>query len=332
MARVDDKAGGGPNPSAAGRTRPAWPSIPERVRAAVEQRLGSAVIAADSQEGGFSPGPAARLRLADGRRAFAKAMGPGINPEAPGIHRREARIAAALPAGAPVPRLLDVYDEGPAGWVVLVFADVEGRQPAQPWRVSELTRVMAALAGLHAALTPSPLHAAAVERAGQAFAERICGWRRLRDEQPELLAALDPWAAANIATLIELEAQAPTAAEGATLLHFDLRADNLLLSDARVWFVDWPHARIGAAWVDAVLMAPSVQMQGGPPPEEVISLYPGAAADPAALTAVAAAFAGYLTQGGLQPPPPGLPTVRAFQAAQGAVARAWLARLLGRGS
>jgi len=46
---------------------------------------------------------------------------------------------------------------------------------------------------------------------------------------------------------------------------------------------------------------------------------------------VVAAIAGYFTRQSLQPPPPGLPTVRAFQAAQGVVARDWLALRTGWG-
>jgi Ser/Thr protein kinase RdoA (MazF antagonist) len=38
--------------------------------------------------------------------------------------------------------------------------------------------------------------------------------------------------------------------------------------------------------------------------------------------------ADYFTERSLQPPPPGLPTVRQFQAAQGEVTRRWLATLL----
>jgi hypothetical protein len=38
--------------------------------------------------------------------------------------------------------------------------------------------------------------------------------------------------------------------------------------------------------------------------------------------------AGYFTERSLRPAPPGLPTVRLFQAAQGEVARRWLAALL----
>ena len=73
-------------------------------------------------------------------------------------------------------------------------------------------------------------------------------------------------------------------------------------------------------------------MQGGPPPEEVIARHPPCrSADPQAVTAAVAAIAGYFTRQSLQPPPPGLPTVRAFQAAQGVVARDWLALRTGLG-
>src|SRR5205085_5074540 len=96
------------------------------------------------------------------------------------------------------------------------------------------------------------------------------------------------------------------------------------------FMVDWPQACIGAAWVDLVGFAPSVHMQGGPFPEALISRHPAArAADPHALTAAIAALAGYFTHRALLPPPPGLPTLRAFQAAQGEVARQWLAHRSG---
>ncbi len=94
--------------------------------------------------------------------------------------------------------------------------------------------------------------------------------------------------------------------------------------------VDWPHARVGAPWVDAAFFAPSVAMQGGPQPEEIISRLSHARhADPDALTAVVAAVAGFFTGEGLRPAPAGLTTLRAFQAAQGEAARSWLARRTG---
>jgi len=47
------------------------------------------------------------------------------------------------------------------------------------------------------------------------------------------------------------------------------------------------------------------------------------------LRALAAHPGRVFTRQALLPPPPGLPTVRAFQAAQGQVARAWLAARTG---
>jgi aminoglycoside phosphotransferase (APT) family kinase protein len=298
------------------------------VQAAVEDRLGSSVVSAVSQSAGFSPGVAARLWTQDGRRFFAKAAGPEPNPLTPAAHRREARVAAALPEDAPVPRFLFSRDEGEGGWIVLVFEDVEGRNPAVPWRPGELYRTLDALTSLSELLTPSPLPPGLVGVVGDW--EVICGWhwRRLAEERP---ARLDAWSARHLDKLAGLEAEAPAAATGNTLLHLDLRADNLLLTpDDRVLVVDWPHARIGASWVDAVFFAPSATMQDGPPPEELLAHYlHGRQADPDALTAVIAAVAGFFTGEGWQPAPPGLPTLRPFQASQGEVARDWLARRTG---
>ena len=141
-------------PPPATGARLAWHDMPQRIRAAIEAHLGSAVVEVISQPGGFSPGVAARLLTADGRRVFAKAVGPEPNPHSAGMHRREIAIAAALPRSAPVSRLLWSYDEGEpdaagaGGWVALLFEDVPGRQPAQPWQPAELDRVCAALVAI----------------------------------------------------------------------------------------------------------------------------------------------------------------------------------------
>ena len=70
-------------------------------------------------------------------------------------------------------------------------------------------------------------------------------------------------------------------------------------------------------------------MQGGPPPGELLArTQAGRDASPGAVRALMCALAGYFTQRSLEPPPPGLPTLRAFQAANGEAARRWLAELL----
>ena len=307
-----------------------WTDLPERVRGEVERWIGGAVGGAVTQPTGFSPGVAARLTVDDGRRVFVKAVGSEPNRDTPAMHRREAGIMTAMPFAAPVPRLLWSCDEGEGGWIALVFEDVDGRHPTQPWRIDELNRVVAAMEDLSKLLTPSPMPAAVVGTAGNEFATTIRGWRQLRDERPSRLGCLDEWSRRNLERLVAVEDTVGGALEGDTLLNIDIRADNILITPDRIWFVDWPHARVGPPWLDVVAFAPSVTMQGGPPPEEVISRHFACrAADSDAITAAVVAIAGYFTHQSVQPPPPGLPTVRAFQDAQGVVAREWIAQRTG---
>lgn len=301
-----------------------WHHLPSPVRAVVEDWLGSRIVSAVTQPTGFSPGVAARLQTVDGRRVFIKAVGPEPNPTCPDVHRREARVVSQLPKSAPAPRLLWGYDEGDDGWVLLLFEDIEGRHPQEPWLNEELNRVLATLRQLADLLTPAPLAALS---AGERFERGICGWRSLQQERP---AGLDDWSRRHLDRLAALEATALEAISGDTLVHFDVRADNLLLTPERVFVVDWPHVCVGPAWVDLVCFAPSVEMQGGPSPEELLNRYlADRRADPDAITAAVASLAGFFTSGALQPPPPGLPTLRAFQAAQAVVARRWLAQRTG---
>jgi hypothetical protein len=79
----------------ASKNRPRWGDLPPPVRARISELAGGRVLAAQNCEGGFSPGFASRLTLADGRRAFAKAMDADAWPLQATFHRDEARVAAA---------------------------------------------------------------------------------------------------------------------------------------------------------------------------------------------------------------------------------------------
>ncbi|MEW2400147.1 aminoglycoside phosphotransferase family protein [Streptomyces sp. NPDC046862] len=315
-----------PAPPATGVRAP-WQALPTTVRAAVADVLGAPVARAVTQTGGFSPGVAARVTTAEGRRAFVKAVSAEANPTSPGMHREEARNAAALPHHVPAPALLGSYDDGT--WVALVFEDVAGRQPHVPWHERELARVLDAVAELSRVLTPAPFDGPTVV---EDLADNFRGWQQMIDDG-DGGEGLDPWTVSRLPDLAELAASWTSLAGGDTLAHCDLRADNILLTeDGRVVFVDWPHARRGAApWFDLTLMLPSVRAQGGPDPEEVFAAHPlGRDAEPDAVTATLAGFAGFMIRNCRQPPPPGLPTLRAFQRAQGMAALEWLRKRIRR--
>ena len=313
-------------PAAEG-ARVAWEQVPFGVRAAIEDVCGSRVVAAWTQPGGFSPGLAARVRCADGARFFVKAVSAQANPDTPRLHRQEGRVLAALEpliAGRqlPIPRLHGIVDRKP--WIALILQDVDGRQPALPWQTEELEQVVGVLDRMAEALTPAPVAApTAAERLGGAFT----GWRTLAATPDR--GQLDPWSRAHLDRLAQIEATWAGHATGETLLHADIRADNLLLTGHGPVVVDWPWACQGAAVFDLILFAPSVAMQGGPPPADLLARSRhGRAARRDTVTALVCGLAGYLTERSLRPPPLGLPTVRSFQAAQGAVARRWLAGLI----
>jgi hypothetical protein len=297
-----------------------WANVPAAVKAWAAAIGGGEPTEVRDLHGGFSPGAAARLECPRGA-VFVKAVGDELNPESSALHRREAVVSRALPVSPSFPVLLDVYDD--AGWVALAFEAIEGVVPRHPWDRSELDAVVAALERAHDVLTPSP--ADRLASAQRYFRNFFGGWAELAAaaDTPEL----DPWCRENLSRLVELEARWPEAIDGPTLVHGDIRSDNVLMGPAGPVFVDWPHAAVGNPVFDLVAWAPSVVLEGGPLPEELLVAHgPSRSADPDVVSVLLAAVSGFFVSRSLRPPPPGLPTLRAFQVAQGEVALSWLRR------
>ncbi|WP_018832589.1 phosphotransferase [Salinispora tropica] len=299
-----------------------WVDLPSAVRGAVERGVGSPVVAAVSQPGGFSPGTADRVVTTDGRRAFVKAVGCGLNETAVALHRVEARVAAAIPCEVPAPRLLACHDDGE--WIALVFEDVEGRHPSTPWSPGEVSTVFATLADL--ARVTSPCHLP-VPTALQQCGPDLAGWRQLATNRPPML---DSWVAARLPMLQAAADRALAGLEGQTLVHADLRADNLLLrADGTVAIVDWPHACRGPAWLDRLLLCVNLLLHGGVDVDQLVKHLARDTATPEDLLIdVLTGYAGYFLDAARQPSPPGLPTLRAFQRAQADALLPWVRRQL----
>lgn len=316
-------------PRAFSGSRLAWADLPRTIRRRIAELAGAEVVSETSATSGFSPGYASVLELADGTDVFVKAVSPEQNPQSPELARAEIRVAGTLPDGVCAPDLLWHHDDGT--WVVSGFAAVDGRPPEQPWRHKELERVLAAVAELAEAGTPAP---DGLPDAAAMLEPVLTGWDRLVDDGAAVdratsLAGDDgPWLRDHLAELQEWAVPAVEAATGDTLLHNDLRADNVLLDhdDDRVWLIDWPHAaRGGARWFDLLGMLPSVAMQGGGDPGDLFWTHPNARdADPDAVRSVLSGIAGYFVEAATKPAPPGLTNLRPFQAAQGVAALGWL--------
>jgi len=297
-----------------------WADLPRDVQAGVERILGSSVVEATAQQGGFSPGSADRILTAAGRRAFVKAVSTHQNGHSPGIHRKEAAVAAALPAGLPAPSLIGTFDDGE--WVALVLSDVEGRHPHVPWHGVEIHLVLDAL--LTIAWTPLPPELAQLPPLEAALADPFRGWTRLRSNPP---ADGDPWVLRNLDTLERLAERGLQDVAGGSLVHTDVRADNIIITAGNgAVFVDWPWAAVGASWVDALTVLvnvrvfdPSFDADGLLASHEVF-----APATTANVNGFLSGLAAYFVDAARQPPPPGLPTLRTFQQQQGEAVIHWL--------
>lgn len=304
--------------------RQQWGDMPQKIRDGVQAYIGAEIIRTETQSGGFSPGVADRIFTSDDRCFFLKALGTDINTTSVAFHRKEIKINASFPENAFAPKMLwSVDDADDTGWAALLFDNIAGVNPPIPWQSDDLRRVGQALQQLTETLTPSPI--ASVPSASEYFTIRVHGWQKIKDNYAANAQNLDDWSKRHLDTLCALERHAPEAVAGDTLVHFDIRADNILITENEVWFVDWPHACTGTSWLDVVLFASSVAMQSDLSPEDLIRLQPAVqTADPQAVTAAIVSLAGSLTLRALAPSPRGLPTLRKFQAALAQVTRQWV--------
>lgn len=297
-----------------------WTDLPGHVQAGVEEILGARVVESTGQQGGFSPGTADRVRTATGRQAFVKAVSKQLNELSPAIHRKEAAISAALPDTVPAPSLIGTFDDG--DWVALVLSDVDGRHPHIPWHTGEVSLVLDAL--LKIAQTPVPAELKDLSRLEDGLTDAFRGWARIRSAPPR---DCDPWVLGNLDVLEQLAESGLKDLAGESLVHTDIRADNIMITVHNgAILVDWPWASIGSSWMDALTLLVNVRLFDPSSDVDAIlqshEVFASSTAD--GVNRVLSGLAAYFTDAARQPPPAGLPTVRAFQQQQGEAVIRWL--------
>jgi hypothetical protein len=146
----------------------------------------------------------------------------------------------------------------------------------------------------------------------------MTGWREIAaDPAPFLsLGIVDAdWLERSLPAL--LEASGAALLDGGSLVHGDVRSDNLCLRSGRAVLLDWNHARIGNPAFDLAFWLPSLVLEGGPGPANF------------GVDDLSAHVAGFFAAKAGLPAPAGAPRVRAFQRAQLEVALPWACSTLG---
>jgi len=210
-----------------------------------------------------------------------------------------------------MPGLLGYDEKDPP---LLVLEDLSlGRWPP-PWDPQAIAAVRGALEAIWATGPPKWVPPTTDDRE-----ELAGGWAEIESAPAPFLSLrirspewLDDW-------LPRLRAAAESAPiEGDALLHLDVRSDNICLMERGAVVVDWNLVHRGNPDLDLAGWAPSLRLEGGPPPHELLP-------DAGGLAALLAGFFG--CRAGL-PPPPTAPTVRELQRAQLEVALEWAEREL----
>lgn len=307
-----------------GRTarRLEWAHLPPHVRSAVEGRCGSPVVSGQSQGAGFTPGFASVLTCEDGSLHFVKAASDKAQQMVAAAYREEARKLGALPDTAPAPRLLWTHDAD--GWMVLGIEYVEARSPRRPWHPADLERCLTMTERMAETLTPPPAGLVA-DTVATEFAGWPAYWDRLTATPPDLAGFV-----AHAEEAAALAARFAEVTSGSTVVHTDVRDDNLMLAtDGRVLLCDWNWPVVGAAWLDTVFLMIGPRGDG----LDVDALL---AASPLtrdlpedAVDIVIALVTGYFLVSAAQPVPPTSPHLRDAQQWQGTVCWDWLAERRG---
>jgi len=256
------------------------------------------------------------VRFADGSSAFAKV---GASPSTSDFLRVEHRRYQQLHAHF-MPQLLgfDADLERP----ILLLEDLSSADWPPPWQQGAVERVVETLREV-AATRPLPEDLPLlVEEFGISGSDdrANCGWGAvMRDPDAFLSLGLcsPDWLGRAEQRL--LAAQHAAVLQGDDLVHNDVRSDNLCLLPDRVVLIDWNVACRGNGAFDLAFAAPSLHLEGGPLPEELVG-------NDATLAAIVSGF--FAAHAGL-PTIADAPRVRWIQLQQLRVALPWVARVLG---
>ena len=269
--------------------------------------LGGSPSDFESAIGGYTASARWRFRIGPDR-LFVKCA---TTPTTADMVHRELRAYDVLNLPM-MPRLIGASHDPLAPF--LVIEDLSDGAWPPPWTPASIEAVTETLVQLHQ--TPPP---PGLPHHGDVHGARANGWESVAAD-PE------PFLGLGVMTRSELDRCLPDLAtlaaecafEGHSICHWDLRSDNMCLTDRGVVLIDWAEACVGAPRPDLGAWLPSLHLEGGPAPEALLPDAPE----------IAAWVAGYFAARAGLPIIPDAPRVRTVQKAQLGTALPWTLRML----
>jgi hypothetical protein len=278
------------------------------LRERIDHAVGAETEVFAAVQGGYTVAGRWTVTTTAGDSVFVKV---GLDQQTAAWLRREHDAYAALRAPF-MPTLIAWADDGVEP--ILVLEDLRGAVWPPPWSDARVASVVDTLAVLRTLEIPCLAHKLSDNKS---LADEC--WRAVAmDPRPFLSLGLasPKWLDAALTMLLTAE-QFVDLDEAGSLLHMDVRSDNLCFVGDAVKLVDWNHACTGNAAMDLGAWLPSLHAEGGPPPEELLD-------DPT----IAAKVSGYFAARAGLPEVPSSPRLRQVQLAQLRAALPWAVRAL----
>lgn len=272
----------------------------------IEAITGNAVVDYQSVQGGYTPAKRLVVTLANGETCFVKMA---TNALTAGWLRQEKFVYDSL-TGPFMPQFLGWDDDGEQP--MLLLENLRHAFWPPPWddgRIDQVVDTLAHVAGCRGSDLPR-----LADNRGLTD-----GWQTVAlDPAPFLSLGLasEAWLNQTLTTLLDINCG--SFLDGTDLVHLDIRSDNLCFDGDRVVIIDWNWACLGNAQFDLGAWLPSLEIEDGPPPEQIL---PDAGE-------IAAIISGYFAANAGLPPVPGAPRLRQVQLAQLKSALPWTARAL----
>lgn len=197
------------------------------------------------------------MSLDNGGSVFVKVA---TNDNTTGWLRDEAKVYQSI-RGDFLPKFIG-WDDGE--FPLLILEDLSAGTWSWEWSQEYIQRVLNTLDKV--ANTQLPQDFPELTR----MSEKLTGWREVAEDPSgflELGLVSADWLQRALPTLIQAESAVKL--EGNSLVHFDVRSDNICFYGDRMLLIDWNWAMRGNPKVDLISWLPSLHAEGGPPPWEI---------------------------------------------------------------
>lgn len=322
--------------------KPDFEALPDALRADLETQLGSPIVKSRIAWGGFSPAFSICARTENGKDFFIKGTHPEQTAHGAKMLDQEIHLYQSVPA-------LKNFTPGFHGtvawggeddWYLGIWEAIPGAHIVRNWEISQFDSLCQVLQKLYAVpiedmadisdMQDTPFIADIVSGANSwaKFAGNFDRYHNFSSLFTDPKAGSD-WLARNIDSLRRLSA-APAADHQRALLHFDLRADNIVFdTQEQPWIIDWPNGCLGPFGYDVVSLCANIMADCGLPAWDLLDRFAassGLTLPESDLDIILAQTSGYYALQAYRPVPDKLPRLRWLQKSMLWASLNWLER------